>query len=171
MDRKPWGLLITVLAEALAVALVVLIILSLLTDIGLMEGQDDPEPLYVTAGQLNGRAHPSKMASVEARFDYGDRLTPTGNISRDRKWVEVEGGETGTVWVSIQYVTERFTEFTVTNENNGRIRIHSLPGGGKLKGYIGRGKSVEIIQVVLGWGRCAKGWIDLDYLIEEVDHN
>jgi len=168
MTKRDLKLLLLALLELAAIVIVIVLIISFLESFGLAE---DYEPLYVTAGQLNGRAHPSKKASVEALFDYGDKLTPTGKISKDRKWVEVEGGETGTVWVSVKYVSERFTEFTATNENNGRIRIHSLPDGGKLKGYISRGKSVEIVQVVLGWGRCSKGWVDLDFLVEEVDHN
>ena len=56
---------------------------------------------------LNGRAAPRKKATVEARFDYGDKLELTGEWSDDHTWVEVIGGETGTVWVSIRYISER----------------------------------------------------------------
>ena len=128
---------------------------------------EEHNPLYVTADVLNGRAHPTKKAPVEAIFDYGDKLIPTGRFSRDREWVEVQGGESATVWVHIRYVSERFCEFTVINENNGRIRIRSKPDGGKIKGYIRHSKSIEIDRVVLGWGHCSKGWVDLEYFIEE----
>jgi hypothetical protein len=161
--KRDLKLLLIALLELAVVVAVIVLAISLLQSFGIAEGHD---PLYVTASQLNGRAHPSKKASVEALFDYGDRLTPTGKISKDRKWVEVEGGETGTVWVSVQYVSERFMEFTATNVSNGKVRIHGLPDGGKLNGYLSRGKSVEIVQVVLGWGRCSKGWVDLAFLEE-----
>ena len=95
---------------------------------------------------------------------------PTGRISQDCEWVEVYGGETGTVWVAARYVTERMDGFTVKNLNNGRIRIRAKLGGkGKLKGYVGHGKSIVIDRVVLGWGHCSRGWVDLEYFIEEVE--
>ena len=124
-------------------------------------------PVYVTASVLNGRAEPTKRATVEAFFDQGDELTPTGRISQDRKWVEVYGGESGAVWVHIDYITERGAPFTMTNANNGKVKIRSKHGEGRVTGYVKHGKSVVIDQVVLGWGHCSKGWIDLDYLIEE----
>ena len=123
--------------------------------------------MYVIADVLNGRAHPTKKAPVEAVYDYGDQLQPTGRISRDCEWIEVLGGEAGTVWVHVNYVSERFTDFEVTNLNNGKIKIRSKPTGGKLKGYVKHGKTIVIDRVVLGWGHTAKGWVDLEYFVEE----
>ena len=162
-DRK---LIVRFIIEAVLVGLIAFAVITALHDVGMAEDAEY-QPLYVVADVLNGRAHPTKKAPVEAVFDYGDQLIPTGKISKDRKWVEVAGGESGTVWVSIQYVSERFTEFTVINENNGKIKIRSKPVDGKIKGYVKRGKEIEIDRVVLGWGHCSKGWVDLEYFIEE----
>ena len=128
------------------------------------------QPLYVKADLLYGREWPTKKSQVMAYLDFGDAVQPTGNISKDCEWVEVIGGENGTMWVCAAYVSERFTEFTVTNENNGPVKIRSKMGGkGKVKGYVRNGKSIEIDRVVLGWGHCSRGWVDLEYLIEEID--
>ena len=159
-------LVIQVLIEAVMVAAVLIMISVLMHNAGLAEEQEY-NPLYVVADVLNGRAHPTKKSPVEAIFDYGDKLIPTGKISRDKEWVEVAGGESGTVWVHVNYVSERFTEFTAVNLNNGRIKIRSKIDGGKLKGYVKHGKMIEVDRVVLGWGHTSKGWIDLDYFIEE----
>lgn len=163
---KKHGKLIDLIIRAVILAAAGWVVLSYMLYACSAEGVDYA-PLYVTADVLNGRAHPTRKAPVEAVFDYGDQLTPTGRISRDCEWVEVEGGEAGTVWVHVNYISERFVEFTATNENNGKIKIRSKIGGGKVRGYVKRGKSVEIDRVVLGWGHCKKGWIDLEYLIEE----
>lgn len=122
--------------------------------------------LYVTADVLNGREWPTKKAQVGAIYDYGDTLKPTGRWKDE--WVEVEGGESGTVWVHYKYVSERILPFEVKNENNGKIKVRSKPGGkGTVRGYVKRGKTIEIDQVVLGWGHFSKGWVDLEYFIEE----
>ena len=142
--------------------------------LGAFAAAEEPEekeyaPLYVLADVLNGRSLPTKKAGIEARFDFSDQVQPTGRMSKDREWIEVIGGESGTVWVSSRYVSERFFEFTVTNENNGKVKIRSKIDGGKVRGYVKNGKSIEIDQVVLGWGHCRQGWVDLEYCIEEVD--
>lgn len=117
---------------------------------------------------LNGRAAPRKKASIEAFFDFGDILVPTGYWSKDHKWVEVAGGETGTVWVYIQYVSER-SHYKVTNENNGTIKIRKWPVVGKVTGYVKHGQTIDIEQKVLNWGKTKHGWVDLDYFVEEVN--
>lgn len=125
---------------------------------------------YVMVELLNGRARPSKKSFQEAMFDYGDPLKETGEWSADHKWIEVYGGETGTVWVSIKYVSERKDVFTVRNEAYKRIKIRKTPVSGKITGYLKKGKELEIDSVVLGWGHCSKGWIDLS-LVAEVDND
>ena len=130
---------------------------------------EEYRPLYVTASVLNARAEQTKKAMVEARFDKGDALAPTGRISRDRKWIEIYAGEAGTAWVYYEYVTERVAPYTVINENNGKIKIRKLPGEGRVTGYVKRGKSIEIDQVIFNYGHCRQGCVDLDYLIEEDD--
>ena len=131
-------------------------------------GSEESTKLYVTANLLNGRANPRKTATIEARFDHGDDLEPTGDWSDDHHWIEVRGGETLTVWVYIDYVTERKTEFKAKNTKFKKVKIRSRPIDGKLQGYLKKGKTVTITRVVLGWGRCSKGWIDMSYL-EEVE--
>ena len=127
-------------------------------------------PVYVTADLLNGRSLPTTKAKIEARFDFCDVLQPTGLWSKDLKWIEVEGGESGAVWVDLRFVSERLMPFTAVNENNGKVKIRSKPfGGGRVRGYLKNGRQVEIDQVVLGYGHCKRGWIDLEYLIEEVE--
>ena len=51
---------------------------------------------------LNGRARPSVSSIKECRFYPGETLTATGETRK--AWVEVVGGETGTVWVHEKYV-------------------------------------------------------------------
>lgn len=155
--------------------ILIMVIAALLIASGLclMEARAEESgyrPLYVTASTLYGRQWPTKKSHKEAVFDYGDMLRPTGKLSKDCEWVEIYGGENGTMWVSAKYVTERMDAFTVKNLNNGRVRIRSRIGGsGKLKGYVRNGKSIEIDRVVLGWGHCKKGWVDLEYFVEEVE--
>lgn len=94
-------------------------------------------------------------------------LEATGEWSDDHKWVQVRGGEIGLVWCCADYVTERTDAFRVTNESKRKIKIRSKPVNGKVTGYLKPGRSLTISRVVLGWGKCKSGWIDLEYLIEE----
>ena len=144
---------------------VALWILLLLYTAPIKAEEIEPTDFYVTASLLNGRAKPSKKSSIEARFDYGDSITAI-DWSNNHHWIEVNGGETGTVWVWWEYVTERTDEFTATNNNSYKVKIRQEPGG-RLVGYLKPGKTVEIDRVIFGWGHCSKGWIDLDYLTEE----
>lgn len=125
--------------------------------------------IYATASVqtklLNGRAAPRKKATVEARFDYGDKLELTGEWSADHKWVEAVGGETGTVWVSIRYISER-KHFTAKNVDYKEVKVRDWPINGKVHYKIKKGQTVEIEQVVLGWGKTRYGWVDLYYLEE-----
>ena len=132
------------------------------------EDYPNPTKMFVTANLLDGRANPRKTGFIEARFDYGDELTATGNWSEDHRWIEVIGGETGVVWVNIQYVSENKHNYKVKNEFYKTVKIRSRPFDGKITGYVRKGKTIEITQVVLGWGKCKKGWVELRYL-EETD--
>ena len=113
---------------------------------------------------LNGRANPRRTGFVEARFDEGDRLDATGEWSPDHHWIEVYGGETGTVWVYADYVSESKRDIQMMNVDHNKVKIRSRPVDGKITGYLKRGKKVVITHVVLGWGKCSKGWIDLSLL-------
>lgn len=123
--------------------------------------------MYVTASSLNGRTRPSKKAPAEALWEEGDELRSTGKWSRNYEWVEVEGGEVSKVWCYYCYLTEELTPYIAVNEDYASVKIRSKPCKGKLRGYLKKGESIEITQVVLGWGKCDRGWIDLGYLKEE----
>lgn len=122
----------------------------------------------VTAKLLNGRMSPSKGAMKTAFFDRGDILELTGRWSNDRDWVEVYSGESGASWVARQYVTERTESFFVINNEYPKVKIRKRPSEkSKVSGYLRKGHEIEITQVLLGWGKCKLGWIDLSYVQEE----
>lgn len=125
----------------------------------------DTTTLVVTANRLNGRMQPSKKSQVVAFFDKGDKLIAY-EWSEKHHWIEVEGGENGTCWVCWEYVTERTEPFTVWNNWGTKIKIRKEPFG-RVVGYLKNDAEVVIDRVVLGWGHCSKGWIDLKYVTEE----
>jgi hypothetical protein len=110
---------------------------------------------------------PSKNAIQVARFDKEDILELTGRWSKDREWVEVVGGESGNCWVYRKYVNEISEPYTVTNTDYKKVKIRKQPWEkSKVVGYLRRGRSVEITKVLMGWGKCKLGWIDLYYVNE-----
>ena len=122
----------------------------------------------VTARLLNGRMSPSKGALKTAFFDRGDILELTGRWSDDNCWVEVYAGEAGACWVARQYVNERTEPFMVVNRDYNRVKIRKKPSEkGRVSGYLRKNREVQITQVLLGWGKCKLGWIDLYYVEEE----
>lgn len=154
--------------------LVVLITLVMVfTSVSIAEDAEVSEPveMIVIASQLNGRAYPTKKSSKEAFFDYGDVVNATGKWSEDHKWIEIMAGEGGTVWCKAEYLTERTDSFIASNEGRKAVRIRKSPVDGRVTGYLKAGKTTKITQVILGWGKCSKGWIDLGYLCEVVGAN
>lgn len=143
--------------------LIVLLLLLATFSSGLAE---DKVLLRVTATQLNGRARPSTKSKVEAFWDYWDYVEATGKWSNDKEWIEVKGGECGTVWCSAKYLTEISDPIKAKNTDYKSIKIRSRPENGKVIGYLKKNKTVTITQVVLGWGKCRKGWIDMNLLTE-----
>lgn len=122
----------------------------------------------VTARLLNGRINPSKKAMITAFFDLGDTVELTGRWSDDHDWVEVIAGEAGNCWVARQYVTERTDPFTVYNRDYSKVKIRKKPGErSKVVGYLRKNRKIEITKVLLGWGKCKLGWIDLYYVEED----
>ena len=148
-------------------AILFVLLFSLLVGFGAAEESEELRPMQIIANQLNGRARPSKKSMVEVVFDHDEKLSPTGKWSADHKWVEVFGGEGGTVWCSVNYLNERKDVFTVYSLNPGKIRIRKYPGAGKVTGSVRKGQKLEITQVVMGYGKCKRGWVDLSYFIEE----
>ena len=128
---------------------------------------EDPGPMemYVEASLLNGRAEPNKKAKVEALFDQGNTVT-AWCWSENHHWIEVTGGETGTVWVWYEFLNEETEPSIWVNDYGSKVKIRKEPFGTVI-GYLKNGKEVEIEQIIFGWGRCSRGWIDLFYLTEE----
>ena len=146
------------------------ILIVLFTFLPIFPSNTEKIPEYtnitVTANLLNGRAAPRKKAKVEALFDQGDILKAYG-WSDNHHWIEVEGGETGTVWVWYEYVDEQTEDYSMwINNNKSKVKIRKEPFG-KVIGYLKPGKEVVISQVLFNWGKCKSGWIDLTYLTEE----
>ncbi len=121
--------------------------------------------MTVIASLLNGRSAPRKKSSVEARFDCGDVLEAI-RWSRNKHWIEVFGGETGTVWVWWEYLTERTDYFYAWNHSGAKIKIRKEPFG-RVTGYLKNGEELLIDQVIFGWGHSNKGWILMEKLTEE----
>ena len=161
MRNKIWKIIVLI---------ILLVVVSLLCCDELAtnaKGEEWTEQLIVTANHLNGRSAPGKKNRIEAMFDEGDILEATGNWNKNYTWVEVKGGEDGTVWCDIRYVNALSEPVTMTYEGKGKVKIRKSPVDGTVIGYLKSGKEVEITQVVLGWGKCKKGWIDIGYLTEE----
>lgn len=71
------------------------------------------------------------------------------------------------MWCDIRYLSERNGDITVCNMDYKKIKIRKRPIDGRVTGYLRKGKELIIDRVVLGWGHCDKGWIDLSYVYEE----
>lgn len=126
--------------------------------------------MYVMATQLNGRTSPSKRNNVEVVFEHGDWVEAL-EWSNDYKWIKIKGGESGILWCSAQYLTERTDVFIVKNLPAGRsVKIRKTPVTGKISGKVKGGGTIEVQQVVFGWGRTKKGWIDLEYFVEVTEN-
>ena len=131
--------------------------------------QEENHKLYVMTKLLYGRIRPGKRYSALCEFEIGTPLEPTGRISSDRCWVEIKTAEGELVWCNAEYLTERMDIFHVFSLNDEAIKIRKHLGAGKVTGYARREKIIEITQVVLGYGRCSKGWVDLSYFIEDCE--
>lgn len=121
----------------------------------------------VIVDKLNGRFRPNKKSPVLAEYVFLDELTPTGKWSKDHAWIQVLHPEEGYLWVSIDFISERLDVFEVYTLSDQPIKVRSKPETGKVKKYLKKEEHVEITQVVLGYGRCEWGWVDLGYFIEE----
>lgn len=148
------------------ILLVLLLFLSILLTTNVAAAQS----LYCIADKLNGRAAPNKKAKVEAYFEYGDELEVVGYSGN---WVEVIGGETGTVYVSAQYVAESMEKERYRNVSGGRVIIRKEPSvdAKSCNDFVKAKKTVTISAVVDNWGYIKdRGWVCLDYF-ELVDND
>lgn len=120
------------------------------------------ETLFVVTNgdYLNGRARPDKNAPIEARFDNGDAVEA---LSIQNGWVEVIGGETGTVWCKAEYLSDSQSDSaTYRNTSGGRVFVRSEPSG-KKTGRIDAGKKVKVSRQIGNWGYIGSGWVDLSF--------
>lgn len=119
--------------------------------------------VYVTASELNGREEPVMGSSVEAHFYRGDELEALGYQCG---WVEVVGGEPGTVWCKAEYLTEYDVDAVYQNTSGGRVFIHRELGDDdtNVSRVVENGKSATVTRVLFGYGYIGKGWIDLNFM-------
>lgn len=140
--------------------LLILILLALL----FLPLKSAAETLFCTASTLNGRAEPSKKARVEAQFSYGDEMEVVGYTDN---WIEVVGGEIGTVFVSAKYCASSLEKVKYENTSGGRVIIRESPEGKKKNDWIKANKKITISAEIGGWGYIAdRGWVDLSYFSE-----
>lgn len=120
------------------------------------------ETLYVNVSELNGRAMPNKNSHIESCFIRGDTLKP---ISLKHDWIEVKGGETGTVWCKAKYVSSFNGVRKWKNISGGSVNIREEPSCESRKsGKIKANRIINIIAEVFGWGYIKdQGWVDLSY--------
>lgn len=135
------------------------------------EETEEPEQpkLYVMTKLLYGRIRPGKKHAALCEFELGTPLQPTGRMSDDHCWVEIETAEGELAWCNVEYLSERLDIFHIYSLGDEAIKIRKHPGAGKVTGYVRKEKVLEITQVVMGYGRCKKGWVDLSYFIEDCE--
>lgn len=121
--------------------------------------------LYAMSKSLQGRIRPGKKYEALVSFDMWTQLYPTGRVSEDRMWIEVRSTEGDLVWCNVNYLTETMNVLHVYTLWEDGVKIRSRPGGGKVTGTAKREQVLEITQVVMGYGKCSKGWIDMEYFI------
>ena len=167
MLKKILGIIgIFLLYTIICVGIACIIFSSITHAIG-EEEIDEKHDLIVIAETLNGRYRPNKKSAILAGYFFGDHLVPTGKWSKDHMWVEVYHPEEKTVWVNINYISERMDIFEVFTLSDSPIRARSKPEVGKTTKYLKKDQHVEVDQVVMGYGHTEYGWIDLSYFIEE----
>lgn len=123
------------------------------------------QPLYVICKELKGRIRPGKKYEAIVSFEMWTQLMPTGRMSKDRQWVEVMTAEGDLVWCSINYLSETTELLHVYNLWDEGVRIREKPGCGRVTGIAKKEQILDITQIVMGYGKCDRGWIDMDYFI------
>ena len=149
--------------------LAIIIILILIFPACFAEEEEDDTVLFVMTKSLYGRIRPGKQYPVITSFELMTPLHATGRLSSDNKWVEIETAENELVWCNIDYLTERTDVFHVYTLWDEGVKIRSKPGSGKVVGTARKNQQLEITQVVMGYGKCSKGWVDLEYFIEDCE--
>ena len=130
---------------------------------------EEPETyttLIATGSNVNCRMAANKHSYIVTELERGQTIQSTGRWSKDHQWIEIDHPEHGRLWCNYQFLTERTDSFLVETLWNEPIKIRKVPFNGKVKGYLRKGRTLEITQVIFGWGKCKQGWIDLEYCIE-----
>lgn len=124
------------------------------------------ETLYVctSGGDLNGRARPDPHARIEMKIPNGDSVEA---VSRQNGWVQVIGGETGTVWCAQEYLSSSPQPLKYRNTSGGRVFVRRDIKGAKTGLEISSGKVVTVRRQMSGWGYVGTGWVDLDFFTRE----
>lgn len=124
--------------------------------------------LYVNTRLLNGRQYPTTDSSREAFFEEGE--TVEAIQLNEKGWVEVYGGETGTVWCKAEYLSEQPEPRKWKNTSGGSVNLRRNPSiEAKRVGRIKAGRIMRISAEIMGWGYIKdQGWVDLSYF-EVVD--
>lgn len=116
--------------------------------------------LVVIVDELNGRAEPTTKSSVEMRLYKDDEVT---FVSYTDGWVEIIGGETGTVFCKAEYLSEKNANLgTYKNTSGGRVHVRDSIEGKRIDS-IAVNKNVEVSSIILNWGYIGNGWVDLEY--------
>lgn len=116
--------------------------------------------LVVTVDELNGRAEPTTKSNVEMRLYKDDEVT---FVSYTDGWVEIIGGETGTVFCKAEYLSEKDANLGIyKNISDGRVNVRDSIEGKRI-GSIAVNKNVEVSSIILNWGYIGNGWVDLQY--------
>ena len=123
------------------------------------------ETLYVCidSGELNGRAAPNRHAQVEMRLQNGETVE---SLSVSGGWVEILGGETGSVWCKAEYLSSTQESRFYRNNSGGRVFVRDSIQG-KKTGSVSANKVVSITRTINGWGFTGSGWVDLSFFKEK----
>ena len=147
----------------------VLALLAIIILMGSCLADEEYPILYSMSKNLQGRIRPGKKYEALVSFDLWTRLHPTGRTSDDRMWVEVRSDEGDLVWCNANYLTETINVLHVYTLWDEGVKIRSKPGNGKVTGVARKEQVLEITNVVMGYGKCEKGWVEMDYFIIDCD--
>ena len=153
------------LLENIAIAMIVLVLVLAFAKVTFAE--EHPATMYVCVSEsswLNGRAEPDAGSRVEAKFYAGYDVAV---YEVKDGWARVQGGETGSVWCRIDYLSSTRDDpraYTVTA--NGRVRVRDVPDG-RLVRWLDDGDSVTVTRWCESWAYVGDGYVDGRYLEAE----
>lgn len=124
--------------------------------------------LYVHVDEnsyLRARERPSTHSPITMRLYNGDSVEV---VAIHGDWIEIIGGESGTSYVSSEFVSETAEPFEATNVSGGRIRVRKTIDG-KAIGYVKDGRTVTVTRTISGWGYIGTGWVMLEYFDYDIE--